>query len=510
MKESDQINYLYKSHHLMISDLELAGQPLSSQIENIQLLYLSDRRPWIIGYSGGKDSTVVLSLIYSAINLLEKGKRHKEIYVVSSDTLVETPVVVDMFHRVVNAINVQAPLNEIPMSAHTVVPNQDQTFWVNLLGRGYPAPTSKFRWCTERMKINPISQFIHEKVGLHGEVIICLGSRRQESASRAQVIAKHRIENSPLGRHATLPNAYTYMPIENWDTDDVWQYLMSAPCPWGGDNQELFDLYKGSNQGECPVVIDSSTPSCGNTRFGCWTCTLVSEDKAINGLIESGERWMRPLLQFRDELYQTTLTENSRKYRNYKRRTGKVFFMETDVRNGSNQEIKHVPGPYLLKYRKKWLRNLLEIEKQLADDGHPIQLISQPELHLIRQEWRRDPNEPDWEDSLPKIYKQIYVDSSVDWDVSDTVLFSGSDAHVLRELSEKRHVSTSMLMKLIEVEQLMNGLSRRTGILKRLGSVLSKDWESLDEVTERHLSQNQHDLYSEKLAELEEQYEALS
>ena len=510
MKASNQSSHLYESHDLMIGDLVLAGEGLSCQIKNIQNVYLSDNRPWIIGFSGGKDSTVVLSLIYSAINLLEKEKRHKEIFVVSSDTLVETPLVVDMFHKVVNAINNQAPLNDIPMSAHTVVPNQDQTFWVNLLGRGYPAPTTKFRWCTERMKINPISQFIREKVDFHGEVIVCLGSRRQESSSRAQIIAKHSIENSPLGRHSTLPNAYTYMPIENWDIDDVWQYLMSAPCPWGGDNQELFNLYKGSNQGECPVVIDNSTPSCGNTRFGCWTCTLVSEDRAINGLIESGEHWMQPLLEFRNELYQTTLAENSRKFRNYKRRIGKVFFMETLDQDESNQELKHVPGPYLLKYRKKWLRNLLEIEKKLADDGYPIQLISRSELHLIRQEWRRDPNEPDWEDSLPKIYSKIYIDSSMNWDVSDTVLFTGSDAEILRKLSEKRHVSSSMVMKLIEVEQSMNGLSRRTGLLKRLESVLSKDWESLDEVTERHLSRIQHDLYSEKLTELEEQYEALS
>ena len=299
----------------MIEDLAVAGLPLVDQIEDIQKVYLSDNRPWIVGFSGGKDSTAVLSLIYSAITCLERHRRHKDIYVVSSDTLVETPVVVDMFQRVIDAINCQAPIDGIPMSAYTVMPELDQTFWVNLLGRGYPAPTTKFRWCTERMKINPISSFIIEKVSQYGEVIVCLGSRRQESSTRAQVIERHRIKNSPLGRHTTLPNAYTYMPIEHWDADDVWQYLMSCPCPWGGDNRELFDLYKGSNQGECPLVIDTSTPSCGNSRFGCWTCTLVSEDKAINGLIQSGSHWMQPLLEFRNELYKTTLSKNSRKFR---------------------------------------------------------------------------------------------------------------------------------------------------------------------------------------------------
>ena len=503
-------DYIYDTHELMIRDLTVAGLPLANKIEDIQKIYLSDNRPWIVGFSGGKDSTTVLSLIYSAIACLEKGRRHKDIYVVSSDTLVETPVVVDMFQRVIDTINCQAPIDGIPMSAHTVMPEQDQTFWVNLLGRGYPAPTTRFRWCTERMKINPISSFIVEKVSQYGEVIVCLGSRRQESSTRAQVIARHRIKNSPLGRHTTLPNAYTYMPIEHWDADDVWQYLMSSPCPWGGDNNELFDLYRGSNQGECPIVIDTSTPSCGNSRFGCWTCTLVSEDRAINGLIKSGSHWMQPLLEFRNELYKTTLPDNSRKFRNYKRRTGKVFYMDTSVKDGSNQEVKHVPGPYLLKYRKKWLKKLLGIEKQLTKDGHPIQLIERSELQIIRQEWLRDPNEPDWEDSLPEIYETVYPDSPIEWSISDTVLFSGSDAQLLRKLGEKRGVPALMIMKLIEVEQSMNGLSRRTGILKRLESVLSNDWESLDEVTKRYFSQDRQNPYSEKLAKLEEQYEALN
>ena len=143
----------------------------------------------------------------------------------------------------------------------------------------------------------------------------------------------------------------------------------------------------------------------------------------------------------------------------------------------------------------------------MTNNGHTIQLIKPSELQLIRQEWLRDPNEPDWGDSLPEIYKMVYPDSPIEWNISDTVLFSESDAHLLRKLGEKRGVSASMIMKLIEVEQSMNGLSRRTGILKRLESVLSNDWESLDEVTKRYFSQERQNPYSEKLAELEEQYE---
>ena len=209
-------SFIYSSHKAMLDDLTIASRPLSDLVKEIQELYLSDQKPWIIGYSGGKDSTTILSLVYSALLGLPKDKLTKHIYVVSSDTLVEPPVVVDMILTVLDLINRQAVIDCLPMTAHPVTPKPDQTFWVNLLGRGYPAPTQSFRWCTERMKINPVSAFIIDKVAKFGEVIVVLGSRSQESSSRAQVIAKHRITGSLLARHTSLPNAFTYMPIENF------------------------------------------------------------------------------------------------------------------------------------------------------------------------------------------------------------------------------------------------------------------------------------------------------
>ena len=230
------------------------------------------------------------------------------------------------------------------------------------------------------MKINPVSDFILDKVASFGEVIIILGSRSLESTSRAQVIASHKISGSLLSRHTSLPNAFTYMPIATWSADEVWEYLLSAPCPWDGNNRRLFDLYKGSNSGECPLVIDTSTPSCGNSRFGCWTCTVVTKDKAIEGLIQTGETWMQPLLDFRNELYFSTLPENKSTYRNYKRRIGKVSYMKGDITDENSGDKKHIPGSYWMRVRKKWLQTLLEIEKNMRDSGRNIELIQKGEL----------------------------------------------------------------------------------------------------------------------------------
>lgn len=518
-------NFIYKNHAKMLDDLSIADQPLTELINNIKEIYCSDQRPWIVGFSGGKDSTCILSLIYSAVLQLSPSQRNKPVYVVSSDTLVETPVVVDMIDRTLQTINSQAKLNNLPISAHKVYPEIEKTFWTSLLGRGYPAPTKGFRWCTERMKIDPVSRFITSKADEFGGVIVALGSRLEESATRAQAINKHKRKDSDLGKHDSLPNAFTYMPIVNWSADDVWQYLMSAPCPWMGDNQLLFDLYKGSNQGECPLVIDKSTPSCGNSRFGCWTCTVVSKDKALHGLIESGATWMKPLLDFRNLLYKTTKPENKEKYRNFKRRTGKVHYWsgveDTNKKDKDgkvirartkgkieNLESKVSYGPYWMKYRQKWLKQILQMEKTLKDSGHEFELISVDELQAIRQQWLRDPNEPDWADSLPRIYSEVY-DTHVDWVENDAGAFTEPDALLLDELGGKYNIPAELIMKLIEVELAVTGLGKRTGVLKKLETVLRKDWGELVDINTRNLESGKSDLWENELTKLKDEYEAI-
>lgn len=499
---------IYSSHDELVETLVIAGRSIEDIHEEIRLIYAADSRPWIIGFSGGKDSTTILSLIYAALLDMPTEQRHKHIYVVSSDTLVETPVVVDMIKGVLDLINKSAQRDRLPISAHPVYPKMDQTFWVNLLGRGYPAPRQSFRWCTERMKIDPVSSFITDKVAQFGEVIVALGSRSQESASRAQVIANHKINGSALSRHTSLPNAFTYMPIQNWSADDVWEYLMSGPCPWGGTNRQLLELYKGSNQGECPLVIDKSTPSCGNSRFGCWTCTVVNEDKALHSLIQTGEDWMAPLLAFRNGLYESTRPENKAQYRNHKRRTGRVTYMRaTDINDDSNRERKPIPGPYWMKQRQAWVKELLTIEKQLRDDGHDVELIKVDELQAIRQQWLRDPNEPDWADNLPRIYEEVYPDHSVEWIENDAGAFTEPDAILLNELGEKHGVPAELIMKLIEAELSVSGLGRRKGISNKLVSILKQDWESLEAINERNSEAEKHDIWKEKLEDLKSRYE---
>ncbi|EGQ7757802.1 DNA phosphorothioation system sulfurtransferase DndC [Vibrio vulnificus] len=515
---------------------DFANNKLSHYIADVQRVYCADKRPWVIGYSGGKDSSAVMSLVYLALLGLEPKDRHKPVFVVSSDTLVETPVVVNHIKDSLAAIEKGAKRDNLPITCHKVVPKDNQTFWANLLGKGYPAPTRSFRWCTERMKIDPVSDFIKSKVSQFDEVIVVLGSRSQESASRAQVIAKHKIDGSRLARHTTLANAFIFTPIDTWGVDDVWkllrlchletkqtpygpkniwidEYDLEWENPWGGKNLVLWNLYKDSSgQGECPMVIDETTPSCGNSRFGCWTCTVVTKDRAMESLIQNGEQWMAPLLEFRNKLSMTTDPANKEEYRNHKRRTGKVSYQYAKEGEDIATERKHVPGPYWLKYRRQWLRELLELDKKFKAEGREIELITVPELHAIRQEWIHDPNEPDWDDSLPTIFKEVYG-YDLDWVYDDNASFGKDDAQLIHELCDNFDIEPEMIMKLIELEVSMEGLSRRSGISNKIASLLKRDWGSLEEIKQKHASlqskaefdihQKEIERYNDQLAELD-------
>lgn len=255
-------------------------------------------RPWIIGFSGGKDSTMLLQVVWNALKKIEPALLTRRIYVVCNDTLVENPRIVKFINSTLKKIQKAANLNNIPLEVHQTMPVLDDTFWVKLIGLGYPAPNKFYRWCTERLKIDPTTRFIKETTSMNEEAIILLGTRSAESSNRAASIKRHEVRGQRLRKHL-LPNVYVYAPIKDIGTNELWQYLNQVPPPWGGTHKELVTLYRNANAGDCPLVIDDTTPSCGNSRFGCWTCTVVNKDKSMEGLIDNGEEWMQPLADTR-------------------------------------------------------------------------------------------------------------------------------------------------------------------------------------------------------------------
>jgi len=450
----------------------LERERLDSRYEEIRNVYLADQRPWVIGYSGGKDSTTALQMIWYALTALPSNKLSKPVYIIASDTLVETPKIVDYIDSSLARMNAAAKAATLPFSAHKVRPILEDTFWVNLIGRGYPAPSKRFRWCTERLKIDPANRFILEKVADYGEVVMVLGVRRSESATRAQVMNLHRMKGSLLSRHSTLPSAFVYTPIEDFEVQDVWTYLLQVPSPWGNNNRDLVTLYRNAQAGECPLVVDKTTPSCGNSRFGCWVCTVVTKDSSMEAMIENGEDWLEPLLNYREMLASTQDPLVKLQVRDFKRRNGQVML---------KPDGGIVPGPYKLGVRKDLLRRLLETQKLIRKRGpNPDeQLIGKEELEQIRRIWRSEAQ--DWEDSVPKIYREVSGED-LDWITDEQPVFSADERELLDGICHRNQVPSAMVAKLLDVERELHGMSRRSAVHQRISAVLDEDWRSEDEV----------------------------
>ncbi len=457
-----------------------AGRGLRTEIrrlvESVKALYRADGIPWVVGYSGGKDSTATLQVVWSAIQELPTEERTKPVYVITNDTLVENPAVAAWVHRSHDAMRAAAADQGLPISAHLLSPKVSETFWVNLIGRGYPAPNRRFRWCTERMKINPTTRFIRSVVKDNGEAIIVLGARRAESAARAARIDrwdKQSVRES-LTPHSDLASALVYKPIVDWTDDDVWLYLMQVPNPWRFDNKQLLTMYRtASPDAECPVVVDTSTPSCGNSRFGCWTCTVVDKDKSMSAMIQNDteKEWMQPLLDIRDQIADAT---EGRSLRDFRRLNGRVSLFK-----GS-----HVPGPYTQEGRAHWLRLVLEAQAWVRTNGpedvRHIELITIDELHEIRRIWITEKHEH--EDLLPTIYRDATGElfpGQAKYD--DQFPFDTEDLAELRALS-RSGLQYELLRELISVEHRHRVAARRNGLWDDIGAAIDRSgFRSADE-----------------------------
>lgn len=378
--------------------------PVEKIIQEIQAIYTSDSLPWIIGYSGGKDSTASLQLVWNAVAALPLEQRTKDVHVISTDTLVENPVVAAWVEGSLEQMQQAAKAQGLPIKPHRLTPTLENRFWVNLIGKGYPSPRNRFRWCTDRLKISASTKFIQELSEANNEAILVLGQRRGESQARDKVMDQYSgSSRDRLSRNKDpkLSRVWVYLPVETWTSDDVWEYLITEKNMWGVNNQELFEIYRGATpDAECPIVVDTSTPSCGDSRFGCYVCTMVSQDKSMQAMIQNDEQkaWMQPILDFRN----THLSVKDRDVRDFQRMNGRVKLL--------NQRDELIHGPYLQDHRVKILEELLRTQKAVQGaktHGYGrIELIGQDELDEIRRIWIEEKGEI--EDLVPAIYESVY------------------------------------------------------------------------------------------------------
>ena len=349
---------------------------------------------------------------------------------------------------------------------------------MNLIGKGYPTPRQKFRWCTSRLKINASTEFIRRVVSERGEAILFLGTRSAESAARKKVMEKHAKKSTRelLSRNTDprLDRAWIFPLIKDWSNDEVWEYLIENENPWKHSNIELFHLYKGASpDSECPLVVDSNTPSCGDSRFGCYVCTMVDKDKSLAAMIknDSDKIWMMPLSDFRDKKLNK---EKDHQFRDFRRLKGNLDIYK------KNGDYHLTPGPYKQSYRKELLEELLIAQKKIRDgapeDMKDFEVISLEEMEEIRRIWVEEKSEI--EDQLPKIYKKVLGEDYPLLKERHNKIFSEEDLEVLRsickDIDDPDEIQYQMIKEMIQIEFRYQNAVKRDGIYDLFEKSLKK------------------------------------
>ena len=361
-----------------------AVESLPDRLDTIRCVLRTEYRkrhryPWIVAYSGGKDSTLLLQMVWETVAALPGDQRKRRVLVVGNDTLVESPLIIDHLRASLRVIGAAAERERLPIETTITEPCIDQTFWVNVIGRGYIPPTRNFRWCTDRMKILPTNRLLQRITRDAKGTVLLVGSRRAESQNRGRAMRRRKVAANRMNAHDTVPGCRMFAPLVDLEDDEVWITLIQRRPPWGGTHRRLVTLYRNAGGGECPLVMTKEqAPSCGSSspRFGCWTCTVVQKDRSLRGLIDSGHSEaasMEALFSFREWLIELRENDSNR----------------LPVRRNGNAKQRddgsRVYGPFTLEVRKEILRQLHALEAQVGE-----QLILPGEIDCIEDVWWRD------------------------------------------------------------------------------------------------------------------------
>ena len=451
--------------------LEDKFQCFEDIIEEMTYVYQHDNRPWLIGYSGGKDSSLLVSLVVETVLRLPKEKRTKHIYIVTSDTGVENPIVKKYMHTSSAKINEFSDKICANITAKIIYPETAQTFWSLVVGLGYPTPEPPgFRWCTERLKILPMNRYTNSIIEKHGEVILLLGVRKAESLTRKRSISSREIEGKLLTPHSDIAKAYVYNPLTEIENELVWEYLLknNGISSWGVDMKYLFSLYQGEDLGEEQSVVGQidkdKIPVTGNSRFGCWCCTIVKVDKSLQRFIDNGSKELEPLRQFRDWL--VSIRQNP-EFRDNKRRNGKVY-------QKANGEYGF--GPFKMSARQEILKRLLILQR---DTG--FELISNEELKMIDTIW-------DLEGDLTRrklvdIYYEVFGER-LSWDEYKEPLYDLEIINQIQKAAEDAEVPFELITKLIVMINSNKYMAKSAKLKKEFDKIMSQEWVHFETIKE--------------------------
>lgn len=216
---------------------------------------------WFFMFSGGKDSNATVQAAWVCI---KHGwiQAPKTITILFADTQME-------FHQFLEEVDDKAQALvalwktiEVEAKYIKVAPILQSDFWVRILGYGYAPPTKAMRWCTDQLKIQPARK-MRNALDLNNALLM-VGARYGESARRDEYLSCTLGGECGPDAMARVKSKFpTMLPIVNWRTCAVWDFLQIIAPGYGIDNKRLRAIYGPD----------------GDLRYGCWSCPLVFNDR---------------------------------------------------------------------------------------------------------------------------------------------------------------------------------------------------------------------------------------
>lgn len=325
------------------------------------MAYAGEYKHWALAYSGGKDSSALLTAV---LWLIDNGKvsRPETLTVLYSDTRQEIPPLQ------IGAMQTIKNVRARGYAAKVVLPEMDKRYFVYMLGRGVPPPNNNtLRWCTRQIKVNPMIDALSQLRDERGQKFLMLtGVRVGESAVRDQRIAlscgKNGAECGQGWFQETTPAsvADTLAPLLHWRVCHVWDWLTFEAPAIAPSVSFVAQVYGGEEAEEI------------NARTGCIGCPLATKDAALDHVLSIPEwGYLQPLKRLRP-LYAELRSFAHRKQKDGERNKNGKF-----SRNPSRK------GPLTLATREWALGEVLKVQDEI---NQAAEVLGRPRIDLINAE----------------------------------------------------------------------------------------------------------------------------
>lgn len=313
---------------------------------------------WEVGFSGGKDSLALLHLIITFLKNANKKKTKipKQIIVVYSDTLVEIPNLRQSAINVLNAVeNYSKRELQGILNTKILKPKNGEDFFTMMIEKGYPPPHYRFRWCVPRLKIKPFMNYLKN---FNGKLVMITGERKDESTTRSRIMNNRICGQLGMLQRDDRGNIIA-TPLKDWTKDEVFAFLASSKQPWNEKPYSYILEAYGTDEVRAKCACGLSP----NVRYGCWVCTVIKKDKALELLKEKGEHTAEVLLTAKEAIRNIGLApkfrdvKNNGKYGklNNKGRKAVIKILKYVLENAAEGLSGYLEDPYLQTKLRSWI-----------------------------------------------------------------------------------------------------------------------------------------------------------